>query len=79
MTASDKRSLGLYDKYLVQRRDASDLPGEKHEGCRYFVLDLTHDPFAIPAIRAYVAACAEEYPKLAEDLNQIAARVEGER
>jgi hypothetical protein len=59
---------GLYEKYRVQRTDGSDAPGEKHDGCEYFVLDLTHDDFAIPAIQAYAMACADKYPSLSEDL-----------
>ena len=47
-------------------------PGGKHEGCDYFVLDLTHDPFAIAGIIAYADACASEYPALAADLRKRA-------
>jgi len=59
---------GLYGKYDVQRVDNQDRPGRKHHGCDYFVLDLTHDKFAEPAIRAYASACATELPKLSADL-----------
>lgn len=59
---------GLYAKYSVYRNDRKDAPGEKHDSCMYFVLDLTHDPYAIAAIAAYGMECAEEYPKLARDL-----------
>lgn len=68
---------GLYEKYEVRRHDWEDAPGLKHEHCQYFVLDLTHDPFAMPAIRSYAAACAEKYPLLAADLIQAADRLEG--
>lgn len=68
----DKRTTGLYGKFIVRRRDKTDGPGGKHEGCFYFVLDLTHDPYALPAVRAYADACAAAYPKLAEDLRQAA-------
>ena len=34
------------------------------------VLDLTHDKFALAALRAYQVACREEYPLLAADLDQ---------
>ncbi len=61
-------NLGLYDKYHVERRDGRSAPGEKHDGCRYFVLDMTHDPFALPAIAAYAAACEDKHKKLADDL-----------
>lgn len=63
-----KTDVGLYDKYEVRRTDGKSAPGEKHHGCRHFVLDLAHDPFAVPAISAYRAACEDKHPKLAADL-----------
>ena len=63
------KAKGLYDKFTVVRMDGKGAPGKKHDGCRYFVLDLTHDPFAIPAIKAYADACRSEYPLLAADLD----------
>lgn len=45
----------LEPRYVVTRRDGRDAPGQKHHGCRYFVLDLTHDPKADPLVRAYFA------------------------
>lgn len=45
---------GLYRKFNVTRVDGKDKPGEKHHGCRYFVLDIDHDPHARQAIGAYV-------------------------
>jgi hypothetical protein len=63
-----KRNQGLYDKFRVERTDGTSAPGEKHDGCQYFVLDITHDPYAIPALRAYIKACKLEYPLLAHDL-----------
>lgn len=65
---ADQRERGLFEKYKVRRTDGEDGPGGRHEGCEYFVLDLSHDPFALPAILAYAAACEEEYPALAFDL-----------
>ena len=62
-----------FDKYKVQRSDANDQPGCRHHGCEYFVLDITHDPFAVPALRAYAAACKESDPELSES---ILAKVE---
>lgn len=52
---SDER--GLYEKFTV-RRNNSPLPtyGDKHYGCEYFVLDLTHDEAALPALVAYAEA-----------------------
>lgn len=64
----DKRSKGIYNKFMVSRTDSKDEPGQKHDGCDYFVLDLTHDPFAMPALKAYAEACRAEYPLLARDL-----------
>ena len=56
---------GIYEKYRVERR--SD-PTGKHVRCNYFVLDLVHDKFAIPALRAYAKACKKEFPELASDI-----------
>lgn len=71
---SDKdKSKGLYNKFSVTRVDGSSHYGKKHNQCEYFVLDLTHDPLAIPAIRAYsLEASKAGYTKLAEDLWQKA-------
>lgn len=63
-----KTDVGIYEKFIVNRTDGTDKPGEKHENCRYFVLDLDHDKFAIPAIKAYAEACSEEYPVLSKEL-----------
>ena len=60
--------LGLYEKFRVRRTDCRDAVGEKHYGCNYFVLDMTHDAHAIPAIEAYAVACRESCPDLARDL-----------
>ena len=62
------RNRGLYGKFIVKRADGTHRKGEKHDGCDYFVLDLTHDPFAVEAIAAYASACGSEYPLLARDL-----------
>ena len=66
---SDKDK-GLYEKYYVIRTDDSSQKGGKHHGCDFYVLDLTHDPFALPALVAYESACREEYPLLAADLRK---------
>ncbi|WP_062516469.1 hypothetical protein [Demequina gelatinilytica] len=54
----------LEDRYRVTRRDGRDAPGEKHHGCRYFVLDLTHDPKAPELLDAYFdrTAASEDPP-----------------
>lgn len=62
------KTKGLYGKFDVTRMDNRDRPGHKHHGCEYFVLDLTHDKYAEPALRAYAASCQEDYPTLAQDL-----------
>lgn len=59
---------GLFRKFEVHRADGTDGPGCKHEGCRYFVLDLTHDAFAPAAMQAYAAACRDTHPQLAADI-----------
>ena len=69
---SDPKKRGLYNKFTVFRNDGRSEPGEKHDGCSYFVLDLNHDPYAAPALKAYAEACKLEYPALAKDLLQEA-------
>lgn len=64
---------GVYEKFRVERTDGRSAPGEKHDGCAYFVLDLDHDPYAIPALRAYAEACAATHPGLSADVRKIVA------
>lgn len=59
---------GFYQKYTVERTDGSSRPGEEHHNCVYFVLDIEHDPFAHPALEAYITACAGSLPRLSSDL-----------
>lgn len=69
---------GLYPegKFIVRRRDGSDAPGKKHDGCWHFVLDVKHDPHAAVALRAYADSCASDgYTKLAEDLRAVVYRL----
>ena len=61
---SDKEK-GMYSKYTVMRKHD---PEGKHSTCPYFVLDLRHDKFSIPALKAYADNCAEDYPILASDI-----------
>ena len=68
---------GLYRKYEVRRTDGSSGPGGKHESCRYFVLDLDHDPHAAPALEAYADSCAHDYPRLAMDLREAVQSIRG--
>jgi len=67
-----KRATGAYEKFVVERTDGSHLPGGKHCGCQYFVLDVTHDPLAKVALKAYARACAKAYPQLSKDLAMAA-------
>ena len=68
------QDVGIYRKFIVSRVDGSSQVGGKHERCAYFVLDWMHDPFAVPAARAYAAACESKYPALAADLRENADR-----
>ena len=66
------KTKGLLNRFKIQRLDGTDKPGCKHFCCSYFVLDLTHDPHAIPAIRAYIKSCGSDgYVQLARDLHQL--------
>jgi len=71
------KTIGLYTKYLVRRTDGRDQkPSDKHHDCDIFVLDVTHDPFAVPALAAYAESCKAEYPTLAKDIRQKLAVIE---
>lgn len=71
--SQNEKPKGVYRKFKVTRTDGSHRRGGKHEGCAYFVLDLTHDKFADAALRAYAKACEKEFPELARDLAEILA------
>lgn len=58
-----------WSRYQVFRRHDYK---KKHKDCRHFVLDLNHDKFSVPALRAYALACEVEYPVLAEELRKVA-------
>lgn len=74
MATLDKRDIGLIpNKFIVQRTDGTSKPGGKHDGCSYFVLDLDHDLYAIPALEAYAIACEDDLPRLAGDLRDLIA------
>lgn len=67
---------GLYNKFSVTRTDGRHAAGEKHAACEHFVLDVTHDKHALPALAAYAASCKDEFPLLASDLRaKLAATV----
>jgi len=72
------KTKGLYRKFNVERTDGSSGPGGKHERCRYYVLDLDHDPHAPAAIRAYADSCRSDYPVLAADLDAMFPNAEHE-
>lgn len=60
----------LHDKFRVSRTDGTDAPGGRHDGCEYFVIDVTHDEHARRALAAYADACAVNRPKLAASMRQ---------
>lgn len=60
---------GMYRKYTVQRMDGK----VEHLSCRHFVLDVDHDPHALPALRAYAVSCRATHPKLADDIEHALA------
>lgn len=69
-TTKTAEQQGLFRKFDVRRVDGSDQPGGKHHGCRYYVLDVDHDPYAAAALGAYADACRESHPELARDLRE---------
>lgn len=64
----NQQQAGVYRKFNVSRTDGRDQPGGDRHGAEYFVLDVTHDRFAKPALAAYAAACRDAYPALADDM-----------
>lgn len=64
-----QKDKGLYSKFEIARTDGQSTIGQKHFNCEYFVLDLTHDEHAIPALEAYAkSAMTAGYKLLAKDL-----------
>jgi hypothetical protein len=62
---------GYYDKYFVRKKgDAQAV----HLDCEFFVLDMTHDVYALTAVMYYRDAVREANPRLAEDLDERIAR-----
>lgn len=66
------KTKGLYPKFEDPiRTDGKSAPGEKHDGCNYWIMDLDHDPFSKPALAAYSAACRSDgYELLADDIDK---------
>lgn len=73
MKTKTSKPNGLYRKYKVTRTDGSTRKGRKHAECAFFVLDLACDPFARPAMEAYLKACRKTHPSLAADLESMLA------
>lgn len=68
-TTKPAEQQGMFRKFEVRRVDGSDKPGGKHHGCRYFVLDLDHDPHAAAAMAAYGEACKGTHPALSAEIS----------
>jgi hypothetical protein len=62
---------GIYNKYKVTRVDGSDLPGGRHHGQRYFVLNVDSDVHARHALYAYADSCERQFPQLAVDIRHM--------
>lgn len=56
-----------HPRYRVEKRDD---PDGKHDACEFFVLDLTHDPHAVFALRAYAAAIQQTNPEFAAEIKR---------
>lgn len=69
------RTRGVYHKFNVTRTDGKSEPGQKHDGCFYFVLDCDHDPHARAALQAYAESCKDEYPALSSEVSLIASEM----
>jgi hypothetical protein len=69
-------SEGLHKKYEIKRTDGSDQPGKRHDGCQYFVLDLTHDTAARLAATVYAAVVQNWNPSLSRDLKALVKTLE---
>lgn len=70
---------GITHKFQVRRTDGTDGPGEKHEFCNYFVLDLDHDPIGRYAAWHYAQeALRQGYEKLGRDLLSYLAETQAE-
>lgn len=77
MSHGTKEHPGLYDKYVVTRTDGGHCVGRKHERCRYFVLDLTHDPAARTAAMLYASIVRPTEVALADDLVSLVEALGG--
>lgn len=66
----DKATAGIYEKFMVARRDGKDHASGPKAKAEYFVLDIVHDPYSWPALKSYAEACAGDLPKLAEGVRK---------
>jgi hypothetical protein len=72
LTTMPDKTRGLYNKFRIERTDGASAEGRKHYGCAYFVLDLDHDPLAMPALAAYAREARKAgYEALAKDLERV--------
>lgn len=69
------KNRGFIKKFFVKRADGRQRQGEKHHNCDLFVLDVTHDIHAIPALRAYSKSARKDgYELLSNDLDIMIER-----
>lgn len=68
---------GYYWKFEVRRTDGRDGPGQFHDDCKYFVLDLTHDPVARVTALEYATHVEHFKPNLAADLRAMVKKIRG--
>jgi hypothetical protein len=68
---------GLKAKFRVERTDPE--AQKRHPNCQHFVLDVDHDPHALPALKAYADSAEAEHPVLAEQLRMIVHNIAMER
>ena len=71
MRSGEDKNFGIYRKFIVKRTDGGHRKGKKHERCFYFVLDIVHDEFSRPALRAYAKAAKKKFPWLAKDIGGL--------
>jgi len=67
---------GLNQKYRVERVDGTGPTGQ-HVDCRYFVLDLSHDPAARTVALHFAELVQNERPNLAADLRRLVRELRG--
>lgn len=60
---------GLTEKFRVERVNLD--AQVRHRHCQHFVLDVDHDPHALPALLAYASSCDAASPELAADLRRL--------